>query len=106
MVVDPLADLTSNQNAPSTVGADSYWLMGISTKHASNHMTPLLLVLILIGGTLSLHCRPCHTRQKADSRHISILYVCYCADVYIFSEKEIVAGTARAHMNHVIRDCA
>jgi hypothetical protein len=31
MVVELLVD-TSNQNAPSTKGADSDWLMGISTQ--------------------------------------------------------------------------
>jgi hypothetical protein len=32
MVVEPLVDMPSNQNAPSTKGADSDWLMGIFTK--------------------------------------------------------------------------
>jgi hypothetical protein len=49
--------MSSNQNAPSTKDDDSDWLMGISPK------------AILIGGILSLPCRPCYTTQIADSRH-------------------------------------
>jgi hypothetical protein len=48
MPVDPLADLTSNQNAPSADGADSDWLMGSTTEPASNQMPHLPMVLTLI----------------------------------------------------------
>jgi hypothetical protein len=40
MIVERLADMASNQNAPSAKDADSDWLMGISTKSTSNHQTP------------------------------------------------------------------
>jgi hypothetical protein len=53
MVVELLVDMPSNQNAPSTKGADSDWLMRIFTKAPSNQNAHLLKVLILIGGILS-----------------------------------------------------
>ena len=62
-----LVDMTSNQNAPSTKGADSDWLMGISTKATSNQIPSVLKVPILIGGILSLQCQACYKTQKADS---------------------------------------
>jgi hypothetical protein len=60
MLVELLVDMTSNQNASSTNGADYDWLMGISTKSTSNQILHLLMVLILIGGISSLQCQPRH----------------------------------------------
>jgi hypothetical protein len=71
-----VVDMTSNQNAPSTKGVDSYWLMGILTKATSNQISPSTKGGDFIGGILSLGLVTRHKKLIHDTKARSRIMHC------------------------------